>query len=96
MVEASIGTCKPSLIMLLNPILDVQNEHIAGGYNGKRAKKFATVDKEKREVIDTKNQADSVLYQTEKQLKQSWETISGQSSDRQLTRILEKHIKIAE
>ena len=31
MVEASIGTCKPSLIMLINPILDVPNEHIAGG-----------------------------------------------------------------
>ncbi|KAL6545704.1 70-kilodalton heat shock protein [Orobanche gracilis] len=34
------------------------------------AEKFAKEDKEKREVIDTKNQADSVVYQTEKQLRE--------------------------
>ncbi|KAL1564858.1 70-kilodalton heat shock protein [Salvia divinorum] len=34
------------------------------------AEKFAKDDKEKREAIDTKNQADSVVYQTEKQLKE--------------------------
>lgn len=34
------------------------------------AEKFAKEDKEKREAIDTKNQADSVVYQTEKQLKE--------------------------
>ena len=33
------------------------------------AEKFSQEDKEKREAIDTKNQADSVIYQTEKQLK---------------------------
>ena len=33
------------------------------------AEKFAEEDKEKRDAIDTKNQADSVVYQTEKQLK---------------------------
>ncbi|KAK4799754.1 hypothetical protein SAY86_025119 [Trapa natans] len=34
------------------------------------AEKFAKEDKEKRESVDTKNQADSVVYQTEKQLKE--------------------------
>ncbi|KAL6514412.1 70-kilodalton heat shock protein [Orobanche hederae] len=34
------------------------------------AEKFAKEDKEKREVVDTKNQADSVVYQTEKQLRE--------------------------
>lgn len=34
------------------------------------AEKFSKEDKEKREAIDTKNQADSVIYQTEKQLKE--------------------------
>ncbi|PIN27073.1 Molecular chaperones mortalin/PBP74/GRP75, HSP70 superfamily [Handroanthus impetiginosus] len=34
------------------------------------AEKFAQEDKEKRDAIDTKNQADSVVYQTEKQLKE--------------------------
>ena len=34
------------------------------------AEKFSQEDKEKREAIDTKNQADSVIYQTEKQLKE--------------------------
>ncbi|KAM0031541.1 putative Heat shock protein 70 family [Helianthus debilis subsp. tardiflorus] len=34
------------------------------------AEKFANEDKEKRDAIDTKNQADSVVYQTEKQLKE--------------------------
>ncbi|KAL2467619.1 Heat shock 70 kDa protein 7 [Forsythia ovata] len=34
------------------------------------AEKFAKEDKEKREAIDAKNQAESVVYQTEKQLKE--------------------------
>ena len=34
------------------------------------AERFAKEDKEKRDAIDTKNQADSVVYQTEKQLKE--------------------------
>ena len=34
------------------------------------AEKFSKEDKEKREAIDTKNQADSIIYQTEKQLKE--------------------------
>jgi heat shock protein 1/8 len=36
----------------------------------KEAEKFEKEDKEKRDAIDTKNQADSVVYQTEKQLKE--------------------------
>ncbi|CAN6900702.1 unnamed protein product [Brassica oleracea var. botrytis] len=32
-------------------------------------------DKEKKDAIDTKNQADSVVYQTKKQLKELGETI---------------------
>ncbi|CAN6894643.1 BnaC08g11470D [Brassica napus] len=39
------------------------------------AERFARDDKEKRDAIDTKNQADSVVYQTEKQLKELGETI---------------------
>ncbi|XP_028058250.1 stromal 70 kDa heat shock-related protein, chloroplastic-like [Camellia sinensis] len=35
----------------------------------KEAEKFAKEDKEKRDAIDTKNQAESVVCQTEKQLK---------------------------
>jgi heat shock 70kDa protein 1/2/6/8 len=34
------------------------------------ADKFAKEDKEKRDAIDTKNQAGSMVYQTEKQLKE--------------------------
>ncbi|GER45911.1 heat shock protein 70 [Striga asiatica] len=34
------------------------------------AERFSKEDKEKRDAIDTKNQADSVVYQTEKQLKE--------------------------
>jgi hypothetical protein len=34
------------------------------------AEKFGKEDKEKRETVDVKNQADSTIYQTEKQLKE--------------------------
>nr|XP_019703365.1 LOW QUALITY PROTEIN: heat shock 70 kDa protein 6, chloroplastic-like [Elaeis guineensis] len=36
----------------------------------KEAEKYAKEDKEKREAIDTKNQSESMVYQTEKQLKE--------------------------
>ncbi|CAK7344733.1 unnamed protein product [Dovyalis caffra] len=36
----------------------------------REAEKFAKQDKEKRDAVDTKNQADSAVYQTEKQLKE--------------------------
>ncbi|KAI5383676.1 70-kilodalton heat shock protein [Lathyrus oleraceus] len=39
------------------------------------AERFSKEDKEKREAIDTKNQADSVVYQTEKQLKELGEKV---------------------
>ena len=39
------------------------------------AERFAKEDKEKRDAIDTKNQADSVVYQTEKQLKELGEKV---------------------
>lgn len=41
----------------------------------KEAEKFAKEDKERRDAIDTKNQADSVVYQTEKQLKELGEKV---------------------
>jgi hypothetical protein len=36
----------------------------------KEAEKFAGEDKKRREAVDTKNQAESLIYQTEKQLKE--------------------------
>lgn len=36
----------------------------------KEAEKHAGEDKKKREAVDTKNQAESMIYQTEKQLKE--------------------------
>jgi chaperone protein DnaK len=39
------------------------------------AEKFSKEDKERRDAIDTKNQADSVVYQTEKQLKELGEKV---------------------
>jgi molecular chaperone DnaK (HSP70) len=41
------------------------------------AEKFASEDKEKRDAIDTKNQAESVIYQTEKQLKELGDKVPG-------------------
>lgn len=41
----------------------------------KEADKFAKEDKEKRDAIDTKNQAESVVYQTEKHLKELGEKV---------------------
>ncbi|KAK8703509.1 hypothetical protein V6N13_047166 [Hibiscus sabdariffa] len=43
----------------------------------KEAEKFAKEDKESRDAIDTKNQADSVVYQTEKQLKELGDKVPG-------------------
>ncbi|KAF5727174.1 heat shock 70 kDa protein 6 chloroplastic [Tripterygium wilfordii] len=41
------------------------------------AERFAKDDKEKRDAVDTKNQADSVIYQTEKQLKELGDKVPG-------------------
>lgn len=43
----------------------------------KEAEKFAKEDKEKRDTIDTKNQAESLVYQTEKQLKELGDKVPG-------------------
>ncbi|GKV00229.1 hypothetical protein SLE2022_149070 [Rubroshorea leprosula] len=43
----------------------------------KEAERFAEEDKQKRDAIDTKNQADSVVYQTEKQLKELGDKVPG-------------------
>ncbi|KAH9330337.1 hypothetical protein KI387_002445 [Taxus chinensis] len=44
----------------------------------KEAERFSKEDKEKREAIDTKNQADSLVYQTEKQLKELGEKVPAE------------------
>lgn len=46
------------------------------------AEKFAKEDKEKRDAIDTKNQADSLVYQTEKQLKELGEKVSAEAKEK--------------
>ncbi|KAJ7294277.1 hypothetical protein O6H91_18G013700 [Diphasiastrum complanatum] len=46
------------------------------------AEKFSKEDKEKREAIDTKNQADSLIYQTEKQLKELGEKVPTAVKDK--------------
>ena len=46
------------------------------------AEKFAKEDKEKRDAIDTKNQADSVVYQTEKQLKELGDKVPAQVKEK--------------
>lgn len=51
-------------------LIVVMNEYIQVERMVNEAEKFAKEDKEKRDAIDTKNQADSVVYQTEKQLKE--------------------------
>jgi len=43
----------------------------------KEAERFSKEDKEKRDAIDTKNQADSVVYQTEKQIKELGDKVPG-------------------
>ena len=46
------------------------------------AEKFAKEDKEKRDAIDTKNQADSIVYQTEKQLKELGDKVPGEVKEK--------------
>lgn len=46
------------------------------------AEKFAKEDKEKRDSIDTKNQAESVVYQTEKQLKELGDKVPADVKDK--------------
>ncbi|KAK1352494.1 Molecular chaperones mortalin/PBP74/GRP75, HSP70 superfamily [Heracleum sosnowskyi] len=46
------------------------------------AERFSKEDKEKRDAIDTKNQADSVVYQTEKQLKELGEKVPAEVKEK--------------
>ena len=46
----------------------------------KDAERFADEDKKKREAVDTRNQADSLVYQTEKQLKDLGDKVRGDST----------------
>ncbi|KAL0351361.1 UNVERIFIED_CONTAM: Stromal heat shock-related protein, chloroplastic [Sesamum calycinum] len=48
----------------------------------KDAERYAKEDKEKREAIDTKNQAESVVYQTEKQLKELGDKVPAAVKDK--------------
>ena len=48
----------------------------------KEAERFSKEDKEKRDAIDTKNQADSVVYQTEKQIKELGEKVPAQVKEK--------------
>jgi len=59
------------------------------------AERFAKEDKEKRDAIDTKNQADSVVYQTEKQLKELGEKIPGPVKEKVEAKLQELKEKIA-
>jgi len=46
------------------------------------ADRFAGEDKAKREAVETKNNAESMVYQTEKQLKELGDKVRGSTSDR--------------
>ena len=60
----------------------------------REAERFAKDDKEKRDAIDTKNQADSVVYQTEKQLKELGEKIPGEVKEKVEAKLQELKDKI--
>jgi len=55
----------------------------------KEAERFSAEDKEKRDAIDTKNQADSVVYQTEKQLKELGEKVPGPVKEKVEAKLVE-------
>ncbi|WZZ25624.1 hypothetical protein YC2023_009025 [Brassica napus] len=60
----------------------------------KEAETFAKDDKEKREAVDTKNKADSVVYKTEKQLKIFGEKIPGEVKEKIEAKLQELKVKI--
>ncbi|KAJ7532701.1 hypothetical protein O6H91_13G015000 [Diphasiastrum complanatum] len=62
----------------------------------KEAEKFSKEDKEKREAIDTKNQADSLIYQTEKQLKELGEKVPAAIKDKVESKLKELKDAVAE
>lgn len=59
------------------------------------AEKFAKEDKEKRDSIDTKNQAESVVYQTEKQLKELGDKVPADVKDKVESKLRELKDAIA-
>lgn len=62
----------------------------------KEAERFAKEDKEKRDAIDTKNQADSVIYQTEKQLKELGEKVPEPVKEKVESKLKELKDAVAE
>jgi heat shock 70kDa protein 1/2/6/8 len=60
------------------------------------AEKFSKEDKEKRDAIDTKNQAESVIYQTEKQLKELGEKVPGDVKEMVETKLKDLKDAVAE
>ncbi|CAI5957099.1 unnamed protein product [Closterium sp. NIES-65] len=59
------------------PIYDLKSSTRVG-FREVNAEKYAAEDKEKREAVDVKNQADSMIYQTEKQLKELAEKVPAE------------------
>ncbi|KAH7443172.1 hypothetical protein KP509_02G023700 [Ceratopteris richardii] len=53
------------------------------------AEKFSKEDKKKREAIDTKNQADSIIYQTEKQLNELGDKVAPPIKEKVVAKIQE-------
>ncbi|CAA7037347.1 unnamed protein product [Microthlaspi erraticum] len=60
----------------------------------KEAERFAKDDKEMREAIDNKNKADGVVYQTEKQLREFGEKISGEVKEKVEAKVQKLKVKI--
>merc|ERR1711881_186039 len=60
----------------------------------KEAEKFAEEDKKKREAIDTKNQGDSLVYQTRKQLTEFGEKLPSDLKERVENRIKDLEVAI--
>ena len=46
------------------------------------AEKYSKEDKEKRDAIDTKNQADSLIYQSEKQIKELGDKVPSEIKEK--------------
>ncbi|RRT56231.1 hypothetical protein B296_00047999, partial [Ensete ventricosum] len=53
----------------------------------KEAERFSKEDKEKRDAIDTKNQSESVIYQTEKQLKELGDKVPAEVKEKVETKL---------
>ena len=53
------------------------------------AEKYSKEDKEKRDAIDTKNQADSLIYQSEKQIKELGDKVPSEVKEKVEAKIQE-------